>query len=62
MEGRVKWATAGADRLVDEVGRWRDAGATHVAINTMNAGLDSVDAHLDALAAAADVLSPFMSS
>jgi hypothetical protein len=54
MEGRVSWG--GADRLVDHVGRWRAAGASHVSINTMGAGLSSVDRHLDALAEAAEAL------
>ena len=56
MEGRVSWTDAGVAKLVDQVGRWRDAGATHVAINTMNAGLGSVDGHLDALATTARAL------
>jgi hypothetical protein len=42
--------------VVDHVGRWREAGASHVAINTMNAGLGSVDGHLAALAACAPAL------
>jgi len=56
MEGRVSWTAGGIDKLIDHVGRWRDAGATHVAINTMNADLGSLDAHLDVLAAAAQAL------
>ena len=44
MEGRVSWTDAGVEKLVDQVGRWRDAGATHLSINTMNAGLGPVDA------------------
>jgi probable F420-dependent oxidoreductase len=58
MEGRVSWTEAGVDQLVDHVGRWRAAGASHVAINTMNAGLGSVDGHLAALASAAAELAP----
>jgi probable F420-dependent oxidoreductase len=54
MEGRVSWG--GADRLIDHVGRWRAAGASHVSINTMGAGLGSVDGHLAALAEAAVAL------
>src|SRR3954454_7988741 len=38
MEGRVSWGEGGLDQLVDHVGRWRDAGATHLSINTMRAG------------------------
>jgi alkanesulfonate monooxygenase SsuD/methylene tetrahydromethanopterin reductase-like flavin-dependent oxidoreductase (luciferase family) len=54
MEGRVSWSDA--DTLVDHVGRWRSAGASHVSINTMRCGLGSVDGHLAALAEAADAL------
>lgn len=57
MEGRVSWTgDGGLDKLVDHVGRWHDAGATHISINTMNAGLGSLDAHLDVLARAAPEL------
>ena len=49
MEGRVSWGGEGAAKLVQHVARWRDAGATHVSINTMSAGLGSVDGHLAAL-------------
>jgi probable F420-dependent oxidoreductase len=54
MEGRVSWG--GAERLIDHVGRWQAAGASHVSINTMGAGLGSVDGHLEALAEAARAL------
>jgi len=56
MEGRVSWTADGVDKLVDHVGRWRAAGAGYLSINTMNAGLGSVDGHLDALARAAEAL------
>ena len=49
MEGRVSWTADGVGKVVDHVGRWRDAGATHISINTMNAALGSVDRHLDVL-------------
>jgi probable F420-dependent oxidoreductase len=49
MEGRVSWTADGIDKLVDQVGRWRDAGATHVTINTMNAELGPVHRHLEVL-------------
>ena len=62
MEGRVSWSDAGVDKLVEQVGRWREAGATHVSINTMNAGLGSVDGHLEALAIAADALESFLTA
>ncbi|HEY7323706.1 MAG TPA: LLM class F420-dependent oxidoreductase [Streptosporangiaceae bacterium] len=54
MEGRVSWG--GAEKLVDHIGRWRAAGASHVSVNTMGAGLGGVDGHLDALTSAAEAL------
>ena len=42
--------------LVDLIGRWRETGASHVSINTMNCGLGSVEGHLSALAVVADAL------
>lgn len=57
MEGRVSWTSAGGtDRLVHHVGRWDAAGATHVSINTMGAGLASVDDHLRVLGESASAL------
>jgi probable F420-dependent oxidoreductase len=56
MEGRVSWGPGGADQLVDHVGRWEKAGATHLSVNTMGAGLASVDDHLSALTTAAGAL------
>jgi probable F420-dependent oxidoreductase len=56
MEGRVSWTDAGVDKLVDHLGRWRAAGASHVSINTMGAGLGPVDGHLAALTQAAAAL------
>jgi alkanesulfonate monooxygenase SsuD/methylene tetrahydromethanopterin reductase-like flavin-dependent oxidoreductase (luciferase family) len=56
LEGRVSWGDGGAAALVDHAGRWQKIGATHLSVNTMGAGLGSVDAHLDALATAAAAL------
>jgi probable F420-dependent oxidoreductase len=56
MEGRVNWTDAGATALLDHVGRWRQAGASHLSVNTMGAGLATVDDHVTALAAAAEAL------
>jgi probable F420-dependent oxidoreductase len=53
MEGRVSWTKDGLTKLADHVGRWQEAGATHVSINTMGAGLGAVDGHLAVLAEAA---------
>jgi probable F420-dependent oxidoreductase len=56
MEGRVSWGSGEVGRLAEHAGRWREAGATHLAVNTMGSGLVSVDDHLGALAGAADAL------
>jgi probable F420-dependent oxidoreductase len=56
MEGRVGWSDDGIAKLVDHVGRWRDAGATHVGINTMNAGVGPPERHLEVLAEVATAL------
>ncbi|MEV6862988.1 LLM class F420-dependent oxidoreductase [Streptosporangium subroseum] len=55
MEGRAGW-TGSAEELDDLARRWREAGATHLAVNTMKAGLRTVDEHLAALATAAETL------
>jgi len=56
MEGRVSWGDGGIERLVDHVERWRNAGASHLSVNTMGAGLASVDEHLVALETTASAL------
>jgi probable F420-dependent oxidoreductase len=56
MEGRVTWTEAGVDTLIDHVDRWRQAGASHLSVNTMGAGLATVDDHVNALAAVAEAL------
>jgi probable F420-dependent oxidoreductase len=56
MEGRVSWSSDGVEKVVDHIVRWRDSGATHVSINTMGAGLNTVDDHLAVLARVAELL------
>jgi probable F420-dependent oxidoreductase len=55
MEGRILW-TGDQDGFADGLRRWADTGASHVSINTMGSGFRSVDEHLAALAAAAEVV------
>ena len=57
MEGRIDWADGNIGRMIDEIGRWSDYGASHVSINTMKAGLKGVDAHLEALESLAEAAS-----
>jgi probable F420-dependent oxidoreductase len=56
MEGRVGWGPGGASAAAEQVEQWRVAGATHVTINTMGAGLQTVADHLDALGATAQAV------
>ena len=56
MEGRVSFGSGGADTVAEHATRWRDAGATHLSVNTMAAGLATVDQHLEALGRVADAL------
>lgn len=56
MEGRVSWTSEGVDALVAAVESWSAAGATHVSVNTMGAGLGGVDGHLAALSEVAAAL------
>ncbi|MCW2906323.1 MAG: hypothetical protein JWL68_1112 [Actinomycetia bacterium] len=55
LEGRVSWR-GDATKLAEQAGRWNDAGATHLAVNTMGAGLASLGDHLGALEQAAEAL------
>ncbi len=48
MEGRVAWR-GDDDAARREVAAWAQAGASHLSINTMGAGLATVEAHLDVL-------------
>ena len=52
MEGRVSWR-GDAAKLAGQAGRWQEAGATHLAVNTMGAGLAGLGDHLGALEQAA---------
>jgi probable F420-dependent oxidoreductase len=56
MDARVSWGAAGTDELIRNAGRWRDAGATHLSVDTMGSKLRGLDAHLDALARAGEAL------
>jgi probable F420-dependent oxidoreductase len=56
LEGRVSWDGDGTEAILDTAGAWREAGATHLSINTMGAGLRSVEDHLSVLAATASAL------
>lgn len=56
MEGRLVFDGRDTDALVRTAQQWQDAAPTHLAVNTLEKGLSGLDAHLDALAVAADAL------
>jgi len=55
MEGRVDWR-GDRQQVAEALAQWSAVGATHVSVNTMGAGLRTVDEHLAALAAVAEVI------
>ena len=48
MEGRVTWADD-PDKVAADIAAWKAAGATHLSVSTMGAGLATVEDHLAAL-------------
>ncbi|MGH3594754.1 MAG: LLM class F420-dependent oxidoreductase [Mycobacterium sp.] len=58
MGGQVSW-NGKADDLADGIRSWADAGASQVSINTMGAGLTSVDDHVAVLTTTAETARSF---
>jgi probable F420-dependent oxidoreductase len=55
LEPRVHYGDADSKRWRQTLDEWQAAGATHLSFNTMNAGLEGVEAHMDALRRFAEV-------
>ena len=58
FEGRLEYAVRDLEKMVEHMRRWREAGATHLSVNTMHSGLDGVDAHIAALREIAEAILP----
>lgn len=56
FEGRLEYATRDHDKIAEHARRWAEAGASHLSLNTMHAGLTTVDEHVAALAEMAEVI------
>jgi probable F420-dependent oxidoreductase len=56
MQTRIDFGDGDLDRLGAEAAAWRDAGATHLSVNTMSAGLRTIDDHIAALERVATVV------
>ena len=49
IEGRVNIADGNPDYWLGIAKSWEKLGATHISVNTMNAGFSSTDEHIDAI-------------
>jgi probable F420-dependent oxidoreductase len=56
MQGQLPLVGRAAGRTEELATRWRAVGATHVAVNTMNAGIGGVDEHIAVIRDAAKLL------
>ena len=56
IEGRINVGDGDLDRIARSAEAWRGVGTSRIVLNTLNTGLGSIDAHLDALARAVDHL------
>jgi probable F420-dependent oxidoreductase len=53
FEGRVNYDPHDPDRIALDAPRWREAGASYISVDTMRAGCEGVDGHIDALTSVA---------
>jgi probable F420-dependent oxidoreductase len=58
FEGRLEYAGRDLEKMAEHLRRWREAGASHLSVNTMHSGLEGVDAHIAALREIAEALLP----
>ena len=56
FEGRLEYSVRDHDALAEHTRRWREAGASHLSLNTLHAGLRGADAHIAALEETAQIL------
>jgi probable F420-dependent oxidoreductase len=56
FEGRVDYSVRDPEKIAEHARRWQGAGATHVSVITMHAGLKTVDEHIGALRELAELL------
>ena len=49
IEGWISIRNAPPEEWLKELAAWREAGATHISVNTMRAGISSPDGHIDAI-------------
>jgi probable F420-dependent oxidoreductase len=49
IEGRMTISAASAETWQEQIEAWKEVGATHLSVNTMNAGVNNPAAHIDAI-------------
>ena len=49
IEGLMTISAASAETWNEQIEAWKEVGATHLSVNTMNAGFSNPDAHIDAI-------------
>lgn len=54
--GRMELDPDGSDTWINKARAWADIGCTHLAVNTMNAGYETVDEHLTAIESFGDTV------
>jgi hypothetical protein len=55
MEAKLDW-TGDVEAVAAQAAQWAAAGASHASVNTMGAGLATVDDHLAVVVAVADAV------
>jgi hypothetical protein len=56
MEGRISLGSGSSSSIEQQVAARRQAGATHLSINTMRAAFSTVDEHIAALTSASEAV------
>ena len=56
FEGRLEYSVRDHEKIAEHARRWREAGATHLSLNTMHAEFADTDAHIAALQEMAEIL------
>jgi probable F420-dependent oxidoreductase len=49
IEGRMTISAESAETWQEQIEAWKEVGATHLSVNTMNAGFNNPAAHIDAI-------------
>ena len=62
IEAMIPHRGRSEDKIASDIAGWRDLGATHISINTMNSGMKSPQDHMDAITAFAEIAKSVLSA